>query len=260
VEPITSRTVRFAGWAWPFAHERVRSVELRIDGAPAGRARLILRPDIAEALDLPEAVLSGFEALVALPAETGDRAEIRVAVDIHGLEGGLWTLNEQTVHVDLTEPAGESAAEGAAEGPSGAEATWAMPSSDGRDREWHRRHLGYDPWHVVVLVEDAIVDGGPAIAALDVIAERRPNLELVIPGVPPESVPADLLRRAIVATALEDRVTVPLPSQRPAGDWHSVADIALATSEQGDLQALIDTLDAACEQAGEQLDRDAGER
>jgi hypothetical protein len=242
-QPIAGPTVDCAGWAWPFPDQRVRSVDVLIDGAPAGRARLTLRPDIAEALERPEAALAGFEAQLAPPP--GDREEVRLSAQVRGLAGGAWTLPERIVRVDRGAPsAGVDAATGADQREPAAEP--APAAAETWDRELQRGRLGYDPWHTVVLIDGPAVEAvaGPAVAALDAIAERHPGLELLIAGVPPESVLADLLRRTIGAAGLEDRVTVPRIAS-PAGYWRTVADVPLDATTAGDLAATIDRLSQA---------------
>jgi D-inositol-3-phosphate glycosyltransferase len=55
-------------------------VELRLDGGPPRRARLLAhgRPDLAAALDEPAARMAGWEALLNVPAAAGDRVELEV--------------------------------------------------------------------------------------------------------------------------------------------------------------------------------------
>lgn len=233
--------LRCAGWAWPFGDERVRRVDIRVDGAPAGSAVPTLRPDIAEAFDLPAAAVSGFEAAVEAPA---GRDEVRLTATVHGLDGGTWSTAELAVARDperapIAGPYDEAADAAAAE------SSPAAPPI-GEQREFARRRLGYDPWHRVVLLEGraGLRGCGAAIAALDAIAERVPDLELLIAGVPPESALADLLRRTIAATGLEDRVTVPRGDE-PAGYWRAIADLPFDPATAPDLAAAIASLAAA---------------
>jgi hypothetical protein len=234
------------GWTWPFNDERVRRVKLFVDGAPVGDARLTLRPDISEALDKPEAVLSGFEAVIELAAGAVEH-EITLSLEVHGLNGGVWAGPGWRLPVG---PAGIADAPREARTAPTRHGAWpATAELDGPDRDWTRRRLGYDPSHVVVLVADAMLSAGPAIAALDVLAERWPNLELLIPEVRSDSYIANVMQRATCATGLEDRVTVPFVPA-PTDGWPALADAVLRTSMPGvagdDLAALIDTLDAAC--------------
>ena len=245
-EPISGSTVDVAGWTWPFKDDRVRHVKLFVDGGPVGNARLTLRPDISEAFDMPEAVLSGFEAVIELAAEPTEH-EIALSLEVHGLNGRVWAGPDWRLPVG---PAGdEDEPREAGTAPTGHGAWPATAELDGPDRDWTRRRLGYDPSHVVVLVTDAALSAGPTIAALDVLAERWPSLELLVPGVRSDSYIANLMRRAARATGLEDRVTVPFVPA-PASGWPALADVVLTTSMPGaagdDLATLIGTLDAAC--------------
>lgn len=220
----------------------MRRVELALDGDPVGCAFLRLRPDIAEALDLPDAMLSGFDAEVYLPAAAGGRREMRIAGRVVGSDGATWSLPELSVPADLDTLATDPLLAGTATSPG----LDAEAGAEDVDRELLRSRLGYDPWHRVVLVEcpAAQDSAGPAVAALDVIAERCPSLELLIAGVDPESVLADLLRRAIVATGLTDRVTVPR-GEEPLSVWRAIADARIDESTAHDLGATIESLAAA---------------
>lgn len=251
-EPISGHTTYVVGWAWPFVDERVRSVELLIDAVPAGTALLTLRPDMAESMGRPEAALSGFEARVEIPAAARERGWFQVSARVNGLQGGSWDIPRKLVRMERAASPADASPSPADAPPPPARGDLAEPSPAGlspvpgpvsKDRDLQRRRLGYDPWHVVVLIEgpNAIAASGPAIAALDVLAERHPNLELLISGVRPESVAADLLRRTITAMGLEDRVTVPRSEEEP-GYWRSVADLRLGASKATDLATVIDRL------------------
>jgi hypothetical protein len=249
--------VAIAGWTWPFKDERVRSVKLLADGTPVGDARLTLRPDISEAFDRPEAVLSGFEAVIDL-GEAVPESTITLSLEVHGLKGRVWrgpswrlrvapvsSTEQSPVATNRRDPlAGQDTSE-----------TWTWPATaklDGPNRDWTRRRLGYDPSHVVVLVAEPEISAGPAIAALDVLAERWPNLELLVPGVRSDSYIANLMQRATRGMGLDDRVTVPFVPA-PADGWHAVGDLSLTTSTRGgagdDLATLIAYLDDLCRAA-----------
>jgi hypothetical protein len=245
------RRVRCTGWAWPFPDQRLRSVEMLIDGEPAGAARLTLRPDVADALAIPEAALSGFEAEVELPPDPGDGGTTHLSALARGLAGASWSVPGQLVPLAVEElPLDPSSSARGGDAASAAVPVEAPRSAgpEGADRALRRRRLGYDPWHTVVLIEgqDAPRAGGSAIAALDAIAERHPTLELLIAGVAPEGVLSDLLRRTIVATGLADRVTVP-SSDEPAHCWRAIADVRIDASNAVDLAAMIEQLAAAAE-------------
>jgi hypothetical protein len=259
-EPASGRTLEVVGWTWPFEGERVRRVELSVEGTPAGNAHLTLRPDISETLGRPEAILSGFEATIDL-AGAASAHEIALSLEVHGLDGGAWAGTGWRFPIAPAVQAEESQDTAATvvsqedptkltreHGPR--DGAWpATTALDGPDRDWIRRRLGYDPPHVVVLVANPVLSAGSAIAALDVLAESRPNLELIIPNVRSDSYIANLISRAVRTTGLEDRVTVPFVPP-PAAGWSALTDLELTRSVPGaagdDLEALIDTLDAAC--------------
>ena len=69
-----------------------------------------------------------------------------------------------------------------------------------------------------------------------------------MPTAPGDQVLLDLVRRAVVACGLEDRVTLPA-GEAPGVPWPMVADAALAPGGQEDLAALIAALDRACDRA-----------
>jgi len=246
VKPDAGSEARVAGWTWPFGRERVRRVEILVEGVVAGEARLMLRPDIAEAFDLPEALLSGFEASVELPsAATG--GEIALSLKVHGLDGGTWTAPGWQLPIHPEEDAAPTQ-------PAKLMDRYPLSANlDGPSREWSRQRLGYDPWHLVVLVEDAEVSAGAAIVALDLLAERWPHLELLVPEIRSDSYIANLMQRASDQAGLLDRVTVPLVPA-PVIGWQVLADLTLTTSLPGgdghDLAELIATLEAACRSAG----------
>ena len=123
---------RLTGWAWPFGDERIERVEVLADGAPAGTARLTLRPDIAEALDRPEAMLCGFDAVVALP-----RTARMLTARVHG---GAGSVAETPAHPVVVAEAAEPAAPVLAAAGAAAAALAAAPEPERGRAPSGRRH------------------------------------------------------------------------------------------------------------------------
>lgn len=102
-ETVVPDAFKVVGWAlWPA--EPVARVEIALDGAPAGRARIGLpRPDIAsrpEQLGHPDAWICGFEFRVAPTELPAGAAEVRVDAVAVRHDGERFTLPTAVVALD----------------------------------------------------------------------------------------------------------------------------------------------------------------
>ncbi len=85
-----------SGWVF-FPESRTAKVEVFVDGESAGNARLaLLRPDVAEALDAPDAISSGFG--LAIEREVADLPEGPVTV-----EAVAWSVSGERHALDPVE-------------------------------------------------------------------------------------------------------------------------------------------------------------
>jgi glycosyltransferase involved in cell wall biosynthesis len=89
-------------WGWAVLASPVARVDIKVDGAVQGAARLgVYRPDLATMFPgRPDAVVSGFEYLLDLTTVPNERSTVTLAADVHGLDGSCYPLSPVTVRVE----------------------------------------------------------------------------------------------------------------------------------------------------------------
>jgi glycosyltransferase involved in cell wall biosynthesis len=106
--PAANQTVRrepMQVWGWAMPTSPVARVNIKMDGAIQGAARLgVYRPELARLFPKrPDAVVSGFEYLLDLSTVPNERSTVTLAADIYGLDGSCYPLSPVTVRVEPRE-------------------------------------------------------------------------------------------------------------------------------------------------------------
>lgn len=106
--PPANQTVRrepMHVWGWAVLASLVARIDIKMNGAVQGAARLgIHRPDLAALFPgRPDAVVSGFEYLLDLSTVPNESNTVTLAADIYGLDGSCYPLSPVTVRVEPRE-------------------------------------------------------------------------------------------------------------------------------------------------------------
>jgi len=106
--PPANQTVRrepMPVWGWAVLASLVARVDIKMNGAVQGTARLgIYRPDLAALFPgQPNAVVSGFEYLLDLTTVPNEHSTITLAAEAHGLDGSCYSLPAVKIRLERRE-------------------------------------------------------------------------------------------------------------------------------------------------------------
>lgn len=218
---VEAGLVRVWGWARCGGREPAR-VEVRVDGRPAGLARIgQLRPDVAEALGDPALLWSGFEHHVELPGS----ADSEIAVTAWGLDGREVALAPVRVRSADSPAAGDG--------------------REGIERRTRPARAPHGPATVLV-VGHSLDRAGAELCLLDVLRRLAARADLRFVVVTPRDGP---LRGAVEALGVPVHVVGQYPTSSVALYEMKVAAIAAIGEQHGCDVVLANTMAAFC--AGE---------